>query len=445
MRTGPVVVWRMPRRPVFRGWWIVGVVLVAQGIALGPFITFSLFIPPVVEDFGISRMTANLGLSIMTVVMTLVGPLIGALLDRRSIRGLMVAGAVLNVLSFLAISRATEVWQLGLVLGIGLAGGTAMLGPLAGTTVVAKWFDRLRGRAVGIAAVGPPLMGLLIAPLAGALIESVGWRTTLLYYAAATLLVIPPVWLVIRNRPEDLGQLPDGADPMETREQLSVGEEPGVALSSGGTLEWTTPRIFRAANFWALALAMGLVFGIAGGWNANLIPFLQDLGFSIQEGSVLLAIGAGMAVPGTLLMGALADRVDNRVLLWLSIALQIVCFFALRTEPGYPLLVATMLLFGLSAGGLLPVYASVVGKAFGPLSFGRVMGLGGLVMLPFAAAAPPIAGGIRDSTGSYGPALIIFMASFLVAAAILLRLRLPRLVAVPADATSEFSAEVSSS
>jgi cyanate permease len=434
----------MPKRFGFRGWWIVGVVLVAQGIALGPFITFSLFIPPVVEDFGMSRMTANLGISIMTVVMTLVGPFVGALLDRRSIRGLMVAGAVLNVLSFLAISRATEVWQLGLVLGIGLAGGTAMLGPLAGTTVVAKWFDRLRGRAVGIAAVGPPLMGLLIAPLAGALIESVGWRTTLLYYAAATLFVIPPVWLVIRNRPEDVGQLPDGADPGEVRGQPFVGEEPSASLSPG-TLEWTTPRIFRAANFWALALGMGLVFGIGGGWNANVIPFLQDLGFSIQEGSVLLAIGAGMAVPGTLLFGALADRFDNRMLLWISIALQIVCFFALRTEPGYAVLVATMLVFGLSAGGLLPVYASVVGKAFGPLSFGTVMGLGGLVMLPFAAAAPPIAGGIRDVTGSYGPALVIFMASFLVAAAILLGLRLPRSAAVSADATSELSAEVSSS
>ena len=67
-----------------------------------------------------------------------------------------------------------------------------------------------------------------------------------------------------------------------------------------------------------------------------------------------------------------------------------------------------MLLFGFAGGALLPVYASYVGRLFGADSFGSVMGLAGLVMLPFGTIAPVAAGAARDATGSYASVLLAF-------------------------------------
>jgi cyanate permease len=283
---------------------------------------------------------------------------------------------------------------------------------------VAKWFERKRGRALGIAAIGPMAGGLTLAPLIGVLVESFGWRTSLRCFSVGVMVVIPFVWTVIRNRPEDLGQLPDGES----------GHGAEAAAAQGGVV-WTTGQILSARNFWALALGVGIVFGLGGGWNANAPKYAGDLGYSISQAGYLLAVGAGMGIPGTVLFGVLADRLNNRSLLWTAIALQIAAFAALWSGPGLAGLFGAFALFGFSAGALLPLYASLIGRLFGPLSFGHVMGLAGLVMLPFGATGPPLAGLLRQVSGSYASTLLLFMASFVVAAACLglMRLRVPRI------------------
>jgi len=131
-------------------------------------------------------MTANLGLSILGVVMALAGVVVGPLLDRYSIRAFMVVGALLNGLAFAAMSQATELWHLAVLFGGCVAVGVAMFGPLAANTVVAKWFDKYRGRAVGIASMGPPTGGLILAVASGWLMESYGWRATLWCFPGCT-------------------------------------------------------------------------------------------------------------------------------------------------------------------------------------------------------------------------------------------------------------------
>jgi MFS family permease len=343
--------------PGFRGWGVVAVGFVTQAVAMGfSLATYSLFVPALIEDFGASRMQATLGVSTMFAMMTLIGPVTGRLLDLRSIRAVMTAGALLNASCLALMYGASTLWQLGLLFGVGVAFGTSMLGPLASATVVAKWFERKRGRALGLANMGGPAGGLLIAPIAGALIESFGWRTTLLFYAAGTLLVIPAIWLVIRNRPEDLGQVPDGEGEVVERE---IQTEPTV---------WTTERLVRFTGFWALALAISALASTGSGWGANVVPYAQDLnGF-----------------------------------------LFIMC------------------VSGIVGGGMMPVYTMLIARIFGPASFGRVMGLAGLVVMPFSFAAPPTAGALRDVTGSYGPALLLFIGVLALGALVLLALRAKR-------------------
>lgn len=406
-------------RSGFRGWWIVGVAFATQAVSIGCSIgTFSLFIKSIVEEFGTSYAEVNAGIAIMTVLMTGAGPIVGPMLDRRSIRGVMLIGAGLCSSSLLLLSFSSELWQLGLLFGVSLAVGVAMLGPLASATVVAKWFESKRGRALGIANMGAPAGPFFFAPLAGWLIDAVGWRSTLQVYAGLSLLVMPLIVLVIRNQPSDLGQVPDGGTgstaPMPPHQVSS--DRPGPADAMG---------LVRDRNFWAIAVAIGIVFGVGGGWNAQIVPFASDLGIEARSAALAVGLTAGVAILGTFLFGTLADTVSHRGLLWSLIAAQIVAFAAFRTLPSPTVFYALLSFFALAAGGFLPVYASLVARTFGPASFGRVMGTAGLVMLPFGFAAPIVAGALRDAAGSYTSAFSVFIVSFAVSAAVLLLVRLP--------------------
>ena len=219
------------------------------------------------------------------------------------------------------MSLAHHPWQLALLFSGGAALGVSLAGPLAATTVIAKWFDEKRGLAVGIAAMGPPTGGLLLTPLAGWLLTEFGWRETLQVFGMICLLLAPLAWLVVKNTPGEVGQTVDGLAPTDPIAKVQARPE---ALNLG--------EIIRSRNFWSLALAMGIVFGIGGGWNANAPRFGEDLGYSGQHMSSLIGIAAGLGIPSTLLFGLLADRFDNRRLLWWAIGGQALSFLLLL-EP----------------------------------------------------------------------------------------------------------------
>ncbi len=418
--------------PAFRGWWIVLVAFLCQATSMGfAIISYGLFLTPVGAEFGASTMQTNLGVVALNLVMTGVGPVVGALLDRTSIRAVMTLGAVITAAGFALISIAGSLAQVGALIGV-VAVGVAMMGPLSATTVVAKWFDRRRGQAVGFAAMGPPAGGLLLVPLAGVLLGSIGWRGTLQVYAGITLALAPLIWWVVRSTPGEIGQNADGAAPDVERVAAVAPAGPIVAA----TPVWSSGAILRSRAFWTLAVGIGIVFGFQQAWNANAPRFAEGVGYTTQQAALLLGVGAGLGIPGTLLFGALADRRSQLVLLWITIAIQAVCILVLRTEPGPALFVPAWLGIGFAAGGMLPVYAALLGRIFGPASFGRAMGMAGLVMLPFTTSAP-LAGALRDASGSYASALLMIVIAFGVGAAVLGLVPVRTGRPAPDDAASE--------
>lgn len=423
----------MSERVSFRGWWIVAVGFSTQAVAIGFSVaTFSLFVPRVVEEFESSRQIVTLGQSLMFLVTTLAGPMVGRVLDRGSMRAVMTAGALINAGCFACLALVTELWQLGLIFGVGIGLGTAMAGPLASATLVAKWFRTRLGRAQGVTNMGASAGGLLFAPIAGILIERYGWRATMLWFAAGTLLVVPAIWAVVRNRPEDLGQNPDGAS--------GTGPDPSAHID--GRAAWNAPRLLREPRFWFLALPVGMMLGIIFGWMANFTAFCADLEVGTEQAGVVMGVASGLGVAGTLLFGALADRFDRRRLLWTILGTQVAVFVYLSTQPSYGELVVVIALLGVVGGGMMPVYTSLVGRIFGPASFGQVMGLAGLVMLPFAFLAPPLAGRLRDTSGSYEPALWLFAGGLIVASGVLMLLRVSSPQSVEPYASSSRSGSI---
>jgi len=400
----------------FYGWRIVAVAFFAQAITIGlTLIPFSLFITPLVADFDLPIASIQVGMGLFSVVMMGAGAGVGVLLDRFSIRWIMASGALVMTLSFLVMSVADHPWQLAILFGVGAAAGTAMAGPLAASTVVARWFETKRGLAMGLSAMGPPVGGLLLTPVAGWLLAEVGWRDTLQVFACATFVLAPACLFVVRNSPEEVGQAMDGGVPGD--------RDPGHTEEAE---EWSAGRILRSRSFWFLALGVGIVFGLGGGWNANSARFGEDLGYSGQEISTLIGISAGLGIPGTLLFGRLADRFSQRVLLWCCIGIHAGALLILWTLPGPPLFATALFIFGFAGAGLLPVYATFIGRLFGPASFGRVMGLGGILVLPFAGLSPILVGAMRDQSGSYQGALLLLAIGMAGGGALLALVKVPK-------------------
>ena len=160
---------------MFHGWRIVSIASPAQAVSTGlTFYVYGLFLAPIEAEFGASRLAATLGLTLLIVVQGCISPLLGRMMDRGSIRAIMAGGALLQALGMLLLSLATAFWQVGLIFASLVAVGSHCFGPLATSTLVAKWFRARRGRALGIAAVGASLGGFVFSPAVAALLYQVG-------------------------------------------------------------------------------------------------------------------------------------------------------------------------------------------------------------------------------------------------------------------------------
>jgi MFS family permease len=417
---------------VFYGWRIVGVAFVAHFVSVGfVFYSYGVFFKALAAEFGGSRLGVSLGLALMNVASAAVSPALGRVLDHGSIRHVMALGSLLLATGFVLFSQITALWQFYALLATFFAVGAPMMGGLAGSTLVSNWFVERRGTALGIAATGISFSGLVMAPTATALIARIGWRPSLLLYAALTVaLVLPLVWGLVVNRPEDLGLAPDGfALPhLATK----PGDEPVLPLAPGDQLtdhakgfEWSARGAFADPNFWVMALAVALNFCANGAMLTHVIPHATDVGFDPLSASYVLSTMAGCGVIGKLGFGWLVDQISKRAAFWLASGLQAVGTAGVIASESYSALIGSAAVFGLGMGGLVPLWGALLGAAFGRAAFGRVMGLMSPVMIPIQSAGIPFAGLVFDRTGSYGFAFAVFVGLYLASIATLAFLRLP--------------------
>lgn len=405
---------------IFYGWWMVATAFLSQGVAAGCTIyIFGIFLIPVAEEFGTTRGTLLLGIAIFTAAGGLIAPFLGPPLDRGKVRGVMALGLVALSASLVLIALAPSLWVIGLVAVTLLAFATSAAGPLSASKLVANWFEAQRGRALGIASTGTSAGGALFPLMVALGIGAWGWRGALLGLGVGVAAVaLPPVLLLVRDRPEDLGMTPDGEAPATPR-----GEDAAAvaAQRSIGVRE-----ILRDRNFWALGLALGLSFSVLTAVLLNLHPYATDAGIERTAGALLLTILAISGVCGKLAFGVLADRVSKRMLMGVAIAMLGSFLFVLLAHPSYGVLTATAGLAGLAVGGFLPLWGSLIGDCWGREAFARVMALMAPLMTPLNVAGTAFPGVIYDRTGSYDGAWLISLGLLCLAAVCLAFLRPPR-------------------
>lgn len=432
---------------VFYGWRIVGVAALAQAVSVGTtFYAYGVFVKPLVDEFGASRLAVTLGLTLAMIAQGAIAPFLGRGLDRHSPRAILIAGVLLEAIGMLLLGRATAFWQIG-VLFVGAIGvGSYLFSPLATSAVVGRWFSRRRGQALGITALGSALGGMLAPPLVNAAIEALGWRGAASAMGGALLLLVVPIAVVLVRQPEDLGLTPDGdaADPSSTPASLAAsirsshGDDPpppapatdprtpDPAAGATASPAPTTGTLLRARNLWAITIAIGFTYCPVSLLLAHLVPYGTDLGLEPARAALVMSGFAFGAAAGRLPFGWLADRVDLRIAVWIMLAWMGIGFGGLLGEPGFERLFAAATAVGFAVGGTIPLWGALTGAAFGRHAIGSAMGLMNLLMLPFSIAGAPIAAWVYDRSGSYQVAFASFLVCFVLGAGAIGFLRVER-------------------
>lgn len=395
---------------MFYGWRVVGGAFVAQMFVIG-FFTYavSLLVAPVRDEFGASLEQVMYGLTAGTFIGLVLMPMAGVLVDRLPVRWLMTGGTLCYALGIFGLSHSSSIGQYIVLFGSTMALANAFAGPLCSSAVISRWFTLSRGKALGIAAIGTSVGGVVVPALLSWWLAQDSWRSALEQFALLILAVmLPIVFLTVRGKPSDVGMAPepDGQDSVPEDAQLGVGD------------------IARNPRFWYIGLSLGILFSGYTAVLSNITPYATNLGRSAEQASSLIMAIAISGFIGKLLFGAAADKFSLRSGLWAAQALVLAGFLLLALEPGFAGMLLATLSLGLAAGGMLPVWGAMMAQAFGLASYGRAMGLMGPLITLCVMPGFAFVGKLHDISGSYTLSLLIFSGLTLLAACLLLPLRL---------------------
>ncbi|MFC2039549.1 MFS transporter, partial [Chloroflexota bacterium] len=354
----------------------------------------------------------SLATSLRGVQVGLLAPLMGILVDRWGPKRLVFGGSIVLCLGLLILSRISSLPMFYgafvlIAIGMSVFTQTVMI------STVAKWFRKKAGLAIGIVSSGFGLGGLMV-PVITRLIDSMGWRMTMVTAGLGTLAIIMPLSFFIRHKPEQYGQQPDG-DVIDTLKIEGFQHTKVIAEVSVPTRQVVKNRVF-----WHITLASMCHVFIIGAIITHMMPYLGSIGFDRSFSSMIALLLPVASIGGRLSSGWLADRIDNRKIFTASYVLMTVglVLFGYVTEGTMWLILPFIITFSLGWGFGVTTRISLLRKYFGRNNFGTILGfLSGIMMLG-AITGAPLAGLIFDIWGSYQGAWLGFT-TLTVAAAVL--------------------------
>ncbi|MEZ4281768.1 MAG: MFS transporter [Myxococcota bacterium] len=377
--------------------------LVTQAFAVG--LThgiYPVFLEPLEAAFDAPRTLVAGGQVLMMLSLTASSLATGLLFDRGHARRVMWGGAGLLASALVLAATASNLWILaGAAILMGLS--VPSLGPLSGATLVTRSFAEERGRALGWIGMGPPLGAGAFAALAAYLIVRSDWRTTLLLFAGAVVLVLVP--------------LIGFAVPARFEAPRDLGPSDGAPAVPDGSL--------GRPVFWLTAGMFALAAGIATGWTVHFVAFLGGQGLDEAQRAGLLSAQFWLAAPAAFVFGALGDRLrPERMLVGILAGQGVVLLLYSGTLVPAPLphslLFVLAIVSGLISGGLIPLFILLLGRRVAPAAFSRALGLANVLMLPALAASVLVSAYCFERQGSYQWALILLAAGQVAAIACLL-------------------------
>ena len=372
-------------------------------------------------EFHSSRMALMLAITVMSIAAGIASPIVGGLMDKSSLRRIMAIGIAGMVIGFLALSFITSLAGVLVVYGLCMAASQVMAGPISGTVLLTRWFEKRRGAALGIAVSGIGAGSMIFPLVIQALFDHFEWREALRVLALILACVTIPALALIVNRPQDRGLYPDGADA------------PPAATSATAAAPLSTREILADPAFWMLAIVVTVVLAGMMGSVTNIVPMARDLGVEANAAAAVVSVYAGMAFLSKLTFSVVADRINARVLMLAILGVFGAGMAALAmAATGYWVILLGAGLIGLG-GMILPLQSFVAPRIFGPAVVGKAVGLLGLISLIGLLLTPPVFGFIFDRTGSYSAIFVAFAVLAVGAMLVVPKIRLHPRYAAPDD------------
>jgi len=408
---------------LYYGWWTVIICALITSYGAGTFhYGFSVFVHPIVNELGWSMALVSGAFSLYRLESGVAAPLAGYLVDRIGAKKVISLGAALMGTGYICLSQVNTIlpfYLSCLIISIGFGLST---GQVIGTTLISKWFVRKRGKALGLYFSIAGLSGFLV-PVLSQLIHLFGWRSTLVILGPLTLLVVLPLALCLKHKPEEHGLLPDG--------DLAANDQNVSHTASGqggGDVGFSFFEAARTPAYWLLAVCLSLFQMTMSSVFVHLVPYLITIGFEARLAAVVVTCVTAASVLGRGGFGWLSDLTSKKMLLMLCFMLQAVSILALmfaqNNEPGIYVILFT-LAFGCSYGSIIVLRPALVAEFYGREKFGTIWGSLQGISLFGGIAGPVVLGLIYDLQKRYSPGLIFLSLINIFALFLLIFLRPP--------------------
>mgnify|MGYP005859350813 CR=1 FL=1 len=380
---------------VFYGWWIVAacflISLYTSGVV---FYGFTAIFRPIAEEFGWSYVEVSLAASIRGMEAGLLAPVLGLIIDRWGARRLMFAGAVSTALGLLMMSQMRSLGMF-YVASILMALGSSSAGISITTTVIGRWFHRNLGLATGVMICGHGASGVLV-PLIVRLVALYEWRIAILILGVSMFVLIVPLTLVVRSRPEPYGYLPDGAESVSILNSSAIQPMPDEESVSAR-------EALKSRTMWHIVFGLFPHFIAVGAVFPHVMPYLSSVGIPRSMSGLVATALPLISIAGRFGFGVLGDRLNKKLLsasalVGLAVSLLL---FEFTTAATAWLLIFFVLLFGISYGGNLSMLGILLRDYFGSRSYGTIIGFAWGMLLLGNVVGPPFAGWFFDTWGRY--------------------------------------------
>ncbi|HXG51199.1 MAG TPA: MFS transporter [candidate division Zixibacteria bacterium] len=407
--------------PFYYGWLVIGLCFVTTLTSAGVRSSPSVLIHPLEAEFGWSRTLIASAVSMNLLLFGIAAPVSGWLLDRYGPRKVMLGSLGLLVLGVTGTVAMDRFWQFFIVWGVIVGLGAGGVGSVLAATVGNRWFVAKRGLALGVLGSASSTGQLIFIPLFMAAITYAGWRLGSMVLIAVALVLLPMIYLWMRDDPSEVGLEPYGAgDPL--------------AVKSGGTASLrgmpakgatvTAREVLRHPTFWLLCGSFFICGGTANGLiGTHLIPHEIEIGIPQVAAASIVGVMGSLNLVGTIFSGWMIDRVQPQRWLALVYALRGVSLLLLPFVRDFSGLVVFAVIYGLDWFATVPPSMAITADTFGKQNVGKVYGWIFMSHQIGAAAMASAAGAVRDLIGDYHFAFLSGGVIAMIAAGLALQIR----------------------
>jgi MFS family permease len=378
--------------------------LISFYVAGSIFFGFTAFFEPIAEEFSWSYTQISFAVSLRGLEMGIFAPIVGFLVDRFGPRKVIFSGTIMVGIGLLSLSFTQSLamfYGAILLLAFGAGGCTSVVT----MTAVVNWFHKKAGIALGVAGSGIGASGLMVL-LIVYLIDNFDWRTTLIILALGMWAIGIPLALIIRNKPEDYGYLPDGQTQAVSVQNHEVQEK---------SVEVSLKQALKQKTFLYLNLVEALRMMTLMAVFTHVMPYLSSVGMQRASASIIAGAIPVLSIIGRFGFGWLGDYYDKKHVMMLTLGLIILGILTFSFMHMRWMIIPFLLLFPLGHGGSMVLRGSILREYFGRNSFGKMIGIimgsssiGGIV-------GPTLAGWSYDTWGSYQHIWYVFAGLLIIA------------------------------